>query len=97
MRDWVLGIRRRVSGSGWLGAPRGGIKAGTSFVLETFSGGSVLKKLVAAQQRLDRERDSMKMRNVVLGVIALIVLAGMTVPANAAVHHRHHRHHHHKS
>jgi hypothetical protein len=38
----------------------------------------------------------MKMRNVLLGVIALIVLAGMAVPANAAVHHRHHRHHHHK-
>jgi hypothetical protein len=37
----------------------------------------------------------MKMRNVLLGVIALIVFAGMAVPANAAVHHRHHRHHHH--
>jgi hypothetical protein len=36
----------------------------------------------------------MKIRNLILGAIAFVVLAGAVVPANAAVHHRrHHRHH----
>jgi hypothetical protein len=35
----------------------------------------------------------MKMRNVVLGVLAVILLAGAALPANA-MGYRHHRHHH---
>ncbi len=37
----------------------------------------------------------MKLRNLMLGAIALIVLVGSCVPANAQHHHhrRHHRHH----
>jgi hypothetical protein len=39
----------------------------------------------------------MKIRNILLGFIAFVVLAGSVVPANAAVHHRrHHRRHHHR-
>jgi hypothetical protein len=39
----------------------------------------------------------MKIRNILLGVIAFVVLAGSVVPANAAGrHHHHHRHHHHR-
>jgi hypothetical protein len=41
------------------------------------------------------EGGNMKIRNLILGAIALVVLAGtVVVPANAAVHHRHRRHHH---
>jgi hypothetical protein len=36
----------------------------------------------------------MKLRNLFLGVVALIVLAGSVVPANAAAYRHHHRHHH---
>jgi hypothetical protein len=37
-----------------------------------------------------------KIRKLILGAIALIVLAGtVVVPANAAVHHHHRRHHRH--
>ena len=39
---------------------------------------------------------TMKLRVLFLAVIAVVVLAGSVVPANAASHHRHHRHHHHK-
>lgn len=40
--------------------------------------------------------DIVKIRNLILGAIALVVLAGtVVVPANAAVHHRHRRHRHH--
>ena len=39
----------------------------------------------------------MKIRNVMLAVIAFVVLAGSVVPANAmARHHRHHHHHNHR-
>jgi hypothetical protein len=39
--------------------------------------------------------DIVKIRNLILGAIAFVVLAGtVVVPANAAVHHRHRRHHH---
>jgi hypothetical protein len=39
--------------------------------------------------------DIVKIRSLILGAIALVVLAGtIVVPANAAVHHRHHRRHH---
>ena len=39
----------------------------------------------------------MKIRNVLLGIIAFVVLAGSVVPANAAGHRHHHGHgHHHK-
>lgn len=43
------------------------------------------------------ERDFfMKLRTLLLAAVALVVLAGSVVPANAAVHHRrHHRHHRH--
>ncbi|HEV2709449.1 MAG TPA: hypothetical protein VGU67_04480 [Edaphobacter sp.] len=36
----------------------------------------------------------MKIRNLILGAIAFVALAGAVVPANAAVHHHHHRRHH---
>ena len=36
----------------------------------------------------------MKLRTLFLAVIAVVVLAGSVVPANAFVHH--HKHHHHK-
>jgi hypothetical protein len=37
----------------------------------------------------------MKIRNILLAVVALVILAGAVVPANAQGHHRrHHRHHH---
>ena len=37
----------------------------------------------------------MKLRTLLLAGIALVVLVGSVVPANAATHHRrHHRHHH---
>ena len=39
---------------------------------------------------------SMKLRVVLFAVVAVVVLAGSVVPANASSHHRHHRHHHHK-
>jgi hypothetical protein len=40
----------------------------------------------------------MKIRNLLLAVIAFVVLAGSVVPANAAGHRHHHKghHHHHK-
>jgi len=37
----------------------------------------------------------MKIRNLLLAVLAFVVLAGSVVPANAASHRRHHGHHHH--
>jgi hypothetical protein len=40
-------------------------------------------------------RFAMKIRNLMLGAIALIVLVGSCVPANAQYHHRRHRRHHH--
>ena len=36
----------------------------------------------------------MKLRNIVLGMVALLVFVGSVAPANAQSHHRHHRHHH---
>jgi hypothetical protein len=36
----------------------------------------------------------MKLRNLMLGVIAMIVLAGSVIPASAQPYHRHHRRHH---
>ncbi len=39
----------------------------------------------------------MKIRNVMLAVIAFVVLAGSVIPANAmARHHRHHHYRHHR-
>jgi hypothetical protein len=38
----------------------------------------------------------MKLRNWLLGAIALIVLVGSVVPAEAQHHHRRHRRHHHR-
>ncbi|WP_263369102.1 hypothetical protein [Edaphobacter dinghuensis] len=38
----------------------------------------------------------MKIRNLILGAIAFVMLAGTVAPANAAVHHRHRRHRHHR-
>jgi hypothetical protein len=37
----------------------------------------------------------MKLRTLFLAAIALVVLAGAVVPANAKSHHRHHHHSHH--
>ena len=38
----------------------------------------------------------MKMRTMFLAVVALVVLGGLTVPANAIGRHHHRHHHHHK-
>jgi hypothetical protein len=38
----------------------------------------------------------MKIRTLLLSAIALVVLVGSVVPANADVHHRHHHRRHHR-
>jgi hypothetical protein len=38
----------------------------------------------------------MKLRNLLLAVVGLVVLAGSVIPANAAYHHRHHHRRHHR-
>ncbi len=40
----------------------------------------------------------MNLRKLLIAVFGLVLVAGFTVPANAATrhHHRHHRHHHHR-
>ena len=39
----------------------------------------------------------MKLRNALLAVLGLVLLAGMATPADAQYHHhRHHHHHHHR-
>ena len=37
----------------------------------------------------------MKLRNMLLALVALTVFAGTVTPANAAAYHHHRRHHHH--
>jgi hypothetical protein len=38
----------------------------------------------------------MKLRNLLLAVLGLVIVAGSAVPAEAQHHRRHHRHHHHR-
>ena len=38
----------------------------------------------------------MKMRNVLLGILGLVILAGSALPANAMAHPRHHHRRHHR-
>jgi hypothetical protein len=50
---------------------------------------------ISEEEVAELEGETVKIRNLILGAIALVVLAGtVVIPANAAVHHRHHRRHH---
>jgi len=45
---------------------------------------------------VDFQEESMKLRNWLLGAIALIVMVGSVVPAEAQYHRHHRRHRHHR-
>ena len=43
----------------------------------------------------DLRGENMKFRKLMIAILGLAVVAGMTVPANAATHKHHRKHHHH--
>ena len=55
---------------------------------------SFLRLLLCMQHNVSGGNRPMKIRNILLGVLGLVMLVGTVVPANAAGY-RHHRHHHH--
>lgn len=48
------------------------------------------------ERRLTRREFTMKIRRLFLAVVALTILAGLAVPANAMGRHHHRHHHHHR-
>jgi len=65
---------------------------------KNFRTGYASSQIWSLKEWLSERNPFMKLRTFFLAAIALVVLAGSVVPANAAGHHhrRHHRHHPHR-